>query len=139
MKTLTLKETANQYLLELDEEGVIQGPMLLETEGRPVAVLIPAAEYTAFQEWLAMRRAMTAPAEFEREVAAFERLKPALLEQYPGRAVAIHGSQVVAVGDDKMAVLDDVMKQFGPAPCYIEWVERETPRRARISSAWVAR
>ena len=38
-----------------------------------------------------------------------------------------------------MAVLADVLAQFGPVPCYIEWVAPETPRRARISSAWVAR
>ncbi len=105
----------------------------------PVAVLIPAAEYGTFREWLAMRQAAPAPAEFRQEVAAFKRLKPFLQEHYAGRAVAIHHGQVVAVGDDKMAVLDDVLAQFGPVPCYIEWVGSETPRRARISSAWVAR
>lgn len=139
MKTLTLKETADHYLVELDQAVAVQEPTLLETGGMPVAVLIPAAEYGAFRAWLATRQATAAPAEFEREVAAFERLKPALEEQHPGRAVAIHRGQVVAVGDDKMAVLGDVLAQFGPVPCYIEWVEPETPRRARISSAWVAR
>ena len=139
MKTLTLKETSGRYLVEIDQAAVVQEPTLLETGGRPVAVLIPAAEYDAFRAWLMMRQAAAAPAEFEREVAAFERLKPALQEQHAGRAVAVHGGQIVAVGDDKMAVLDDVIAHFGPVPCYIEWVEPETPRRARISSAWVAR
>jgi hypothetical protein len=79
------------------------------------------------------------PAEFEREVAAFERLKPALQDQYRGRAVAIYQGQVIAAGNDKMAVLDMVLETFGPVLCYIEWVVPEAPRRARIPSAWAAR
>lgn len=138
MKTLTLKETSQSYLVEIDQAALAQEPTLLETGGRPVAVLIPTAEYNAFQTWLTMRQAPAAPVEFQREVTAFEHLKPTLQEHHPGRVVAIHGGQVIAIGDDKMAVLDDVTAKFGPIPCYIEWVEPETPRRARISSAWVA-
>ncbi len=138
MKTLTLKETAQSYLVEIDQAALAQEPTLLETDGRPVAVLIPTAEYNAFRIWLTMRQAPAAPVEFQREVTAFEHLKPALQEHHSGRVVAIHGGQVIAVGDDKMAVLDDVTAKLGPVPCYIEWVEPETPRRARISSAWVA-
>jgi hypothetical protein len=77
--------------------------------------------------------------DFEREVAAFERLKPELLKTYKGRVVAIHQGQVVAVGDDRMAVLDTVLEKLGPVPCYIEWVEEETPRRVRMTSTWIAR
>jgi PHD/YefM family antitoxin component YafN of YafNO toxin-antitoxin module len=139
MKTMTLREAADRYLIEIDHAGVTLEPTLLETDGVPVAVLIPAAEYDAFREWLATRQTPAAPAEFSQEVAAFEQLKPALQERFAGQAVAIHRGQVVAVGDDKMAVLDAVLAQFGPVPCYIEWVDPETPRRARISSAWVAR
>lgn len=61
------------------------------------------------------------------EVAAFERLKPTLQEQYGGQAVAIYQGQVVAAGDDKMAVLGRVLDEYGPVPCYIEWVEPESP------------
>jgi hypothetical protein len=80
-----------------------------------------------------------APPEFLREIAAFERLKPELLKQYKGRVVAIHNGEVVAVGDDRMDVLGIVLEKLGPVPCYIEWVEEETPRRARITSTWVMR
>jgi hypothetical protein len=138
MKTQTLKETATHYIVEIDPLADSE-PTLLESAGRPIAVLIPPTEYDAFQEWLVSRQAAAAPAEFDHEVAAFERLKPALLEQHPGRAVAIRHSQVVAVGDDKMSVLAEVLAQFGPTQCYVEWVEPETPRRVRVSSAWVAR
>ena len=74
--------------------------------------------------------------EFMREVAAFERLKPELLEQYRGRVVAIHQGAVVAVGDNRMDVLGDVLEKLGPVPCYTENVEEQTPRKARITSAW---
>ncbi len=79
------------------------------------------------------------PTDFAQEVAMFEQLRPALQAQYGGRAVAIYHGQVVATGDDKMAVLDAVLSKLGPVPCYIEWVEPDTPRRVRVSSAWVAR
>jgi predicted transcriptional regulator len=80
-----------------------------------------------------------APPEFLREAEAFARLKPELLKQYKGRAVAIYQGEVVAVGDDRMDVLGTVLEKLGPAPCYIEWVEEQTPRRARITSTWVVR
>ena len=137
MKTRTLKETATHYVVEIEQTADSE-PTLLESNGKPVAVLISAAEYDAFRDWLVTRQTAPAPAEFDQEVAAFERLKPTLLKQHAGRAVAVYQSQVVAVGDDKMSVLADVLAQFGPVPCYIEWVAPETPRRVRISSAWVA-
>ena len=121
MKTRTLKETATHYVVEIDQTADSE-PTLLESNGKPVAVLISAAEYDAFRDWLVARQATAAPAEFDQEVAAFERLKPTLQKQHAGRAVAIYHSQVVAVGDDKMSVLADVLAQFGPVPCYIEWV-----------------
>ena len=79
------------------------------------------------------------PADFAREVAAFEQLRPALQAQYGGRVVAIYHGQVVATGDDKMTVLDTVLSKLGPVPCYIEWVTPDTPRRVRAPLAWVVR
>jgi len=79
----------------------------------------------------------TMPPEFSLEVAAFERLRPTLQEQYGGQVVAIYQGDVVAVGSDKMGVLAQVQAEYGSIPCYIEWVEPETPRRARVTSAWI--
>lgn len=81
---------------------------------------------------------MTEP-QFEQEVLAFERLKPRLLRQYPGRVVGIYQGQVVAVGDNRLDVLDQIWDKFGEVSCYVENVEPETPRRARIPSAWIRR
>ncbi|MBM4461154.1 MAG: hypothetical protein FJ011_25925 [Chloroflexi bacterium] len=142
MKTIVMKEAAGGYTVALDSFAVAQGPMVLRIDDSPVAVLISPADYAAFQAWQAEREtsgALAAPPDFEHAVATFERLKPALLEQYNGRVVAVHDGRVVAVGDDRMAVLEMVTAQYGPVPCYIERVEPETPRRARISSAWIAR
>ena len=80
---------------------------------------------------------LTMPSEFALEVAAFDRIRPTLQEQYGGQVVAIYQGDVVAVGSDKMAVLAQVQAEYGSIPCYIEWVEPETPRRARVTSAWI--
>lgn len=76
---------------------------------------------------------------FEQEVAAFEQLKPQLLQQYAGKVVAIYQGEVVAVGEDRLQVHDQVIEQYGNVPCYIEDVRKETPRLARITSAWKAK
>lgn len=76
---------------------------------------------------------------FEREVAAFEQMKPALLEQYAGQVVAIYQGQVVAVGDNRLALVKEVYSRFGEVPCYVEKVTREPLRRVRITSVWKAR
>jgi hypothetical protein len=76
---------------------------------------------------------------FEQEVAAFEQLKPALLKQYAGRYVAIYQGKVVASGDEKLTLLDQVREQFGPIVCYIEKVSPDSPRTVRLPSIRVAR
>lgn len=140
MKKILLKETQTQYIIEVEQEALDQGPTLLQRDGEPVAVLIPLRDYQAFQDWQAAQRTSTRlpDPEFEAEVAAFERLKPELLKRYRGCAVAIHQGQVVEVGDDKMDVLAQVLKRLGNVRCYVEWVEPDTPRRARMPTVWTA-
>lgn len=79
------------------------------------------------------------PSDFAAEVNAFEQLRPTLLTQYSGRVVAIYQGRVVATGDDKMAVLGQVLDEYGPVHCYIEWVEADSPRRVRMPSVRVKR
>lgn len=59
-------------------------------------------------------------AAFEQEVTAFEQQKPQLLQTYPGKIVAIYQGRVVAVGDDRLKVHDEVIEKYGNVPCYIE-------------------
>jgi hypothetical protein len=135
MKTVSLKETRTSYLVKVDRESLTQGPTLVQQDGQAIAVLVPIDEYLAFQEWQAARQRSTSPdPEFEAQVAAFERLKPELLKQYRGRAVAIYQGQVVEVGDDKLQVLGRIFKRYGDVRCYIEWVEPDAPRRVRVPS-----
>lgn len=76
---------------------------------------------------------------FEQEIAAFEQMKPALLEQYAGQFVAIYQGQVVAVGGNRLALVKEVYNRFGEVPCYVEQVTAEPPQRVRITSVWKAR
>ena len=71
---------------------------------------------------------------FEREVAAFERLMPSLLEQYADKYVAVHQGKVIASGDEKLSLLHQVREEFGQVACYIEKVTPEYPQTVRIPS-----
>lgn len=75
-------------------------------------------------------------AQFSVDVAAFERLKPSLLQTHYGQVVAIYQEQVAAVGPTRTAVLRMMRERFGNVPCYVERVEEVTPRRVRIPSMW---
>lgn len=76
---------------------------------------------------------------FEQEIAAFEQMKPVLLEQFAGQYVAIYQGQVVAVGDNRLSLVKEVYNQFGEVPCYVEQVTSIPPRRVRITSVWKAK
>ena len=114
---------------------IIKEPAFIEEAGQRVAAILPIEEYEAYRAW----RDATAQAEssdvsptddkaaFEREKAAFERLLSQLLQQYPGKCVAIVNEQVVEVGDDKLDVLDRVHEKFGRIPVYVQWVTEHLP------------
>jgi len=127
MKTLTLKEAQAPYNVALDDVLLTDEVVILEKDGQPVAAVVPMAEYTAFQAWReAEKRRQARQAEeaaIEQEHAAFERMLPELLKQYPGQAVAIHNGEVVGVGDDEIAVWEEARKKFKGAPIYVQIVE----------------
>jgi hypothetical protein len=76
---------------------------------------------------------------FEQEIAAFEVLKPALMEEYAGKYVAIYQGKVVASGDNKLEVSRQVREQYGLVNYYVERVAPDSPRTVRIPSVWVTR
>lgn len=141
MKSISLKEAGLEYMTAQDRLHAADEPIVVEADGTPVAVLISLEDYVAFQQWQAARgqREPFLPPDFAREVAAFERLRPALLAEYAGRVVAIRDEKVVVVGDDPAAVLSDVERRLGPGMCYVEWVEADSPRRVRVPSLWTGR
>lgn len=103
---------------------------LLDVDG----VLILAQQ----KEPLLSRRAQRIK-DFEAEIAHFERLKPQLLQQHPGRFVAIYQGAVVAVGDEKMSVLAAVQERFGNVVAYIGQVTENGLRRVRMPSSHIVR
>ncbi len=72
-------------------------------------------------------------AAFEREVAAFERLRPSLVEQYAGQYVAIYQGKVVASGDKKLDVLQQARQNYGPI-VFVSLVSEPWPRKVRMPS-----
>jgi hypothetical protein len=127
VKKLTLKETRAPYNLSLDDTILTDEVVILEKDGQPVAALVPIAEYTAFQAWREKKEhhqvSHAEEAAIEREHAAFQQLLPELLKQYEGRVVAIHNGKVVAIGEDRMELWEQVRQQLGHVPIYVQTVE----------------
>jgi len=108
---------------------ILKEPAFIEEAGQRVAAILPIEEYEAYRAW----REATLPPEsldvpigdkavFEREKAAFERMLPQLLQQYPGKCVAIVNEQVVEIGEDKLDVVERVYRRFGQVTMYAQWV-----------------
>ena len=139
-KTTTLKETRTAYSLSLDKADLTQGPLIVEHEGQPVAALVPIAEYRQFEAW--RKREASRPTEpddaFERERAAFQRLKPELLKTHRGKFVAVVGEQVVDEDTDRVKLVLRVYDRFGYRPIYVQRVAEHLPR-VRLPSVWIAR
>jgi len=126
MKTLILKETQAPYTLTLDENTLAEGPVRVLRGEQTIGVLVPPDEYELFRAWRErrQRRAQMQRAHdpFEREVAAFERMLPDLLQKYRDRVVAIHNGQVVEAGDSKAEVSERVHQRLGDVTVYIQRV-----------------
>ncbi len=131
VKTLTLKEEQAPYTLALDEDTLAEGPVRVLRGEQTIGVLVPPEEYEAFRAWRErqQRRAQAQQADdqFAREVAAFERMLPQLLERYRDQVVAIHDGQVVDVGDSKAEVSERVHQRLGDVIVYVQRVS-ERPR-----------
>ncbi len=144
MKTLILKETQAPYTLTLDEVTLAEGPVRVLCGEQTIGVLVPPDEYKLFRTWRErrQRRAQIQQARdpFEREVAAFERMLPDLLQKYRGRVAALHNGRVVevgALGESVAEVAGRVYDRIGYVPAYIQQVE-ETPRVYRITGPRLA-
>ena len=139
-KTVSLKEAQATYSLSLDKADLAQGPLILEHEGEPVAAVVPIAEYRRFQAWREReaRTRLRVDEAFERERAAFERLKPELLKTYRGKFVAVVNEQVADVDTDRVKLVLRVYDRFGYRPIYVQLVEEHLPR-LHLPSVWIAR
>jgi len=130
-KTLDIKEARAIYGPDLPgPEEVAEGPVVIRREGKPYAVAIPLEDYRRFQEWRekAEREARIQAQDeaWEKERAAFHRLKPQLLQTHKGLYVAIHGGQVVDADADNLALARRVMSKLKDMPFYLQLVSEET-------------
>jgi PHD/YefM family antitoxin component YafN of YafNO toxin-antitoxin module len=101
-------------------------PLVIERDGQPTVVMIPFPEY---QELVALReserkKAWQAEQEhlFQKQVAAFERMKPRLLETHRGKWVAILDERLVDSDADRSALSRRVSAKFARQPMLIDQV-----------------
>jgi imidazolonepropionase-like amidohydrolase len=131
VKSLTLKETQSPYTLTIDETTLVDGPVRVLQGERTIGVLVPPDEYEAFRTWKESQKRQAQIQQtheaFEREVAAFERMLPELLQKYRDQVVAVHNGQVVEVGDSKEKVSAKVHQRLGDVIVYVQRVS-EHPR-----------
>jgi PHD/YefM family antitoxin component YafN of YafNO toxin-antitoxin module len=153
-KTLDIKEARAIYGPDLPSpEEVAEGPVIIRREGKPYAVAIPLDDYHRFQEWRekaerevqtqAQDKALRQPFDraqdkaqdeaWEKERAAFHRLKPQLLQTHKGLYVAIHGGQVVDADTDNLALAQRAMSKLRGKPFYLQLVSEE-PRTFEVPS-----
>ena len=79
-----------------------------------------------------VKRLLNPPTKFAREMAAFRRLLPKLLDQFRNKYVAIHEEQVVGSGDDLVTVALAAFDRFGYQPIYVDLLTDEPVRPVRI-------
>lgn len=127
MAETILKETRIPYNTALEHPPQSGEVTFLEKNGQPVAAVVSMAEFTAFQRWREeeanRQHRQSEAATIEREHLAFQAMLPTLLLQYPGRVVAIHQGEVIAVGDERMDVWQQARQQVNGAPVYVQKVE----------------
>jgi len=140
MNARTLREVNAPYTVNPDDEAIGRDTIIIHRDGKPVAVLVPYAEY---QHWLAAKAA-SAPTptvqdtEFERNRAAFQRLLPELLKTHRGQWVAIVDEQPVQFGPDFKSVILPVRQKYGKRPVYVREI-LERPRVYKMLSPRIIR
>ncbi|MBN1657110.1 MAG: hypothetical protein JXA93_01850 [Anaerolineae bacterium] len=128
---LELEEARSLYDVGLDADVLSKEPVRVTSGGEVVGFLVSVTEYEAFRDWQEARdreaKRREQHEQFEQEAAAFQRILPDLLQGYEGKAVAIHGGNVIEIGDSKAEVFQRVHDRLGDIVVYVQWVE-EQPR-----------
>jgi len=139
-KTMTLKEAQAAYSLSIEvsqacrelSRTVSKGPIFVEHEGRPVAVIVSIEDYrqrfpTDHDTW---RQEQLQHLEPNR--TAFQRLLPELLKTHRNQFVAIYQGRLVDADPDRVALVQRTRNQ-GYRPVYIQKVTTE-PRIVELPS-----
>jgi len=127
MKTIVLRESQAPYTLPVDDETLTREPVFLERGGKPVAVIIPIAEYEALQsqrqesKWEDVQVSGT----LARDRAAFLAMKKQLLKTHSGQYVAFKDAQFEDADPDDRVLIKRLYARFGVVPLYIKRVEAQ--------------
>lgn len=131
MTTIAIHESKALYAALEDPEALKQGPVFLEKDGQPTAVLLSMEEYrklTGTAEREDRIEKDLAPNRSEKE--AYQKMLPELLKEHRGKWVAIHQGKVVALSADKESVLQEIAEKRYRL-VYLQQVQEE-PRTADI-------
>jgi prevent-host-death family protein len=125
-RTMTLREARIAYSLAIEASQVNQGPIVVEHEGRPVAVIMSIEDYQQRfpPEHDAWRQEQLQRLEPNR--TAFQRLLPELLKTHRDQFVAICQGRLVDADPDRVALVQRSRAQ-GHRPVYIQKVTQEPP------------
>ena len=138
---IEVQGTPTHLIIHVERKALQHHRIVLKEHGKPIATLIPVVP-DEHKQGESKTDTPERPAEasrfpeFEQEIIAFEELKPELLKQYPGQAVAIYQGKVVATGSNKMDALRNAQKLMGSIHCYVEWVDPVTPRQVLSPSVF---
>ena len=134
-----IREVQAPYTIRLDDQAVGRETIIIHQKGKPVAAIVPYPLYE--KAILGKTTSPTLPTpdpEFEKQWNAFQRMKPDLLQKYPGQWVAVVNEQIAAVGPDFSSVAEKVEQEFGNVPRCIGEV-LETPKIYRMTTRRVIR
>ncbi len=131
--TMTLKEAQATYALTIETSQANEGPIFVEHEGRPVAVILSVEDYEqrsdAWQQEQLQR--------LEPNRSAFRWLLPELLRTHKGQFVAIYRGRLIDADSERVALVQRTRGR-GYRPVYIQKVTPE-PRIIELPSleeAW---
>ena len=123
MSTRVIREPEALYAALEDTQALKQGPIFIEKDGHPQAVLLSIDEYralTAQRDFDAWRQEQLHQTQADHE--AFERMLPDLLKEHRGEWAAFHQGQVVGVGKDFRELVHK-MRDGGYPTFYIQKIQ----------------
>jgi PHD/YefM family antitoxin component YafN of YafNO toxin-antitoxin module len=140
-RTIVLKESAAPCQVLADQD-LDREPIILERDGKPVAVIISIEMYRAVEQAL---RVVTLPAASKPGMISFEqgrmdlqRMLPDLLKTHANQFVAVLDGKVVDADADKVALAHRVYERFGYRPIYMDQALPQ-PRVVRLPSPRMVR
>lgn len=132
-----LRETKELYQVGIDAARLEREPIVLEQDGKPVAVVVSYDEFLSFRKWKARLARPDVPEYFWHDRDTFVRLLPKLLETHRDKWIAIYHGEIIDQADSSKELTERVYDKYGYRAIYMDQVTE--PRIYRIPSVWVKR